>query len=222
MADSVYAGLTDEEKRARESERRKRSRQRNREQIIAARKRYHAENLERIREKGNAYYAANRERMKEKAREHYAKTSVPKTLKPKNQNPKRTPVSRKQYLAEYYRKNREVLSAKKKQYHKDCPDLHRRRNSKRRAVKRNATIGDQAEIVAWEKNWRSKKTVTCHWCSKRIKTSDAHVDHVVPLSKGGNHSVENFCVSCETCNLSKHNKLPEVWNSGLSQPLLFV
>lgn len=224
--------LTADEKKELEVCQTKRYRERHREQIKAARKRYQAENQDRLREKSNRYYAEHQERMKEQAREYHAEHRDAIAINKqqyrdrKRGGPARKrneiAVDRKQYHTKYYRENRELLSARKKKYAKDHPEVGRRKNAKRRAVKRNATIGDPAEIVAWEEKWRSKKTVSCHWCSKRIKTSDAHVDHVVPLSKGGTHSVENFCVSCETCNLSKHNKLPDVWNAGLSQPLLFV
>lgn len=46
----------------------------------------------------------------------------------------------------------------------------------------------------------------CHWCG--VKLDDYHVDHVIPLSKGGADSPANICVSCPRCNLSKNDKLP--------------
>ena len=224
MPQGVYRGkpaMTAEEKKKSEAARRKRYREKHGDQIKAARKRYHAENQDLLRAKSNRYYAENRESMKEQAREHYAKTYVPKTPQQKPE-----PVPRDKYLAEYYRTNyrtnRELILARQRQYRKDHPESHRRRNAKRRAVKKNAPIGDLAAIVNWESTWRSGKTVACHWCRKRVKTSDVHVDHVVPLSKGGAHDVENMCVACAKCNLSKHAKSPDVWNSELSQPLLFV
>lgn len=38
-----------------------------------------------------------------------------------------------------------------------------------------------------------------------------HLDHVIPWSRGGDHSAENLCVSCAPCNQSKGDKLVEEW-----------
>lgn len=34
------------------------------------------------------------------------------------------------------------------------------------------------------------------------------VDHVVPESRGGPHHIDNFVLSCKSCNSRKGNKLP--------------
>lgn len=49
----------------------------------------------------------------------------------------------------------------------------------------------------------------CVYCGK----TDAkfHLDHVVPWSRGGDHSAANLVVSCEFCNRSKGDKTPEEW-----------
>lgn len=31
-----------------------------------------------------------------------------------------------------------------------------------------------------------------------------HVDHMIPLSRGGDHNINNLVPSCGACNLSKH------------------
>lgn len=36
---------------------------------------------------------------------------------------------------------------------------------------------------------------------------DLQVDHIVPLSRGGEHSEFNFQILCKTCNLKKHNSI---------------
>ncbi len=38
-----------------------------------------------------------------------------------------------------------------------------------------------------------------------------HVDHVVPLSKGGKHHQDNLIIMRWDCNLSKNNELSEFW-----------
>ena len=37
------------------------------------------------------------------------------------------------------------------------------------------------------------------------------IDHVVPLSRGGKHEIENLLPACRSCNSSKGAKLLEEW-----------
>ena len=41
-----------------------------------------------------------------------------------------------------------------------------------------------------------------------LKDRNTHLDHYMPLSKGGAHSISNVVWSCAACNLTKNNKLP--------------
>lgn len=225
MPNSVYTKLTDDEKIKKESDRRKRYRERNREKISDARKLYHAENRERLSEKARKYYESNRDRMKAQAKAYYDKhRQLRSEQKKQYRKLNRDKIS--QQKRRYYDQNREVIVERLNKYSKTHTEVirgcGRRAQSKRRAVKRRVTIGDSKSIAMWEQQWRSKRTVVCHWCRKRVKTVDVHVDHVIPLAKGGEHTVENLCVACESCNLSKNAKSPEVWNKSLEQPLLFM
>lgn len=54
----------------------------------------------------------------------------------------------------------------------------------------------------------------CWWCSKPV-AQKYHVDHRIPLSRGGTNAPENLCIACPSCNLSKGAKLPQEWNGRL-------
>ena len=45
-------------------------------------------------------------------------------------------------------------------------------------------------------------------CDKLIPPGHRHVDHIIPLSKGGKHIPSNLAVACDKCNEHKHSKLP--------------
>lgn len=49
----------------------------------------------------------------------------------------------------------------------------------------------------------------CFYCGKPMFTY--HVDHFIPLSKGGANSPDNLVLACQFCNDSKGSKLPEEW-----------
>lgn len=49
----------------------------------------------------------------------------------------------------------------------------------------------------------------CQYCDATI--GPFHLDHVMPWSRGGAHSVENLVVSCATCNWSKGTKTLAEW-----------
>ena len=45
----------------------------------------------------------------------------------------------------------------------------------------------------------------CRYCGS--KNSPFHLDHVYPVSKGGETTINNLVTSCETCNHAKFNKI---------------
>lgn len=51
--------------------------------------------------------------------------------------------------------------------------------------------------------------VRCWWCGEPM--TRWHIDHRIPLAKGGSNAASNLCLSCADCNLSKRAKLPHEW-----------
>lgn len=118
------------------------------------------------------------------------------------------------YNSEYYRKNRDRLKAQTARYQGENRDkanawnaAYRRRNpgksrehrAKRRALERAAAVGriDYEAII-------ERDSMRCHLCGKKIRShKDLHFDHIVPLSKGGEHSMRNIACAHATCNLKK-------------------
>ncbi len=92
---------------------------------------------------------------------------------------------------------------------------HRRQVwDRRRARKMGAAIGavDRAEII-------ERDASTCYLCGKVCEEKEIHLDHIIPLSRGGSHSADNVGVACGYCNLRKHDTLTDKRPSALSGTL---
>lgn len=104
-----------------------------------------------------------------------------------------------------YHKNKEKKKAKVREWQIANPDLVRAYKQTTKAKRKSSFDGgiSGAELLKW-KNAQPK---VCHWCDKKCEQG-FHIDHYVPLSRGGLHEVKNLVISCKTCNLQKHAKDP--------------
>lgn len=96
-----------------------------------------------------------------------------------------------------------------KRWVKNNPERVRAWVNKRRALKASAFVEDVDIAVLLERDGK-----VCHICGGEIDpclswpdTSSVSVDHVKPLSKGGEHSYANCKSAHLGCNMSKGNKV---------------
>jgi 5-methylcytosine-specific restriction endonuclease McrA len=54
----------------------------------------------------------------------------------------------------------------------------------------------RSEIIARDRS-------TCHICGKRCERHEIHINHDIPLSRGGLHTRSNVHVACANCNTRK-------------------
>lgn len=52
-----------------------------------------------------------------------------------------------------------------------------------------------------------RDSFTCRYCGKRPPDTILHIDHILPVSKGGNNDLLNLITSCQECNMGKSNIL---------------
>ncbi len=90
-----------------------------------------------------------------------------------------------------------------RQWAKDNPEAMRAINSTRRALKNGAEGRYGPDDVARMLREQDRK---CNCC--RVDLSAFHVDHRIPLSRGGSNWPVNLQLLCPPCNLSKSDKLP--------------
>lgn len=119
-----------------------------------------------------------------------------------------TKDKKREYDREYRRKNAG-------RYREQSREWVRRNPEKRAAVVRCYT----AKRRSWTKSgvgaaelaqWTAEQPKRCYWCGCGCKRN-YHVDHYVPLSQGGSHTIDNLVIACGPCNLRKNAKDPLVY-----------
>lgn len=127
------------------------------------------------------------------------------------------------YYSRRYAENSDEVLEKQRRRYRDNPEVRERaleyslrwakenpekvRSTKksykaRRRAQKSGGIGG-ADLAAWL-NLQDK---VCYWCGDRCDKNH-HVDHYEPLSKGGEHEIDNLVISCPSCNLKKSSKDP--------------
>lgn len=101
-------------------------------------------------------------------------------------------AERAEYSARYRKRRPEVKRASQ----------HRRRV--RQAMGPQHTAADELHIYALSGGM-------CIYCGKRTPWDRGQIEHIVPLSRGGNNGIGNLAWSCPSCNSSKKALLIVEW-----------
>ncbi len=99
--------------------------------------------------------------------------------------------------------NPDKVAAKFARYKKRHKDKVNALNQRRRAMKLSVFVEDVNPNTLYQMHGGA-----CGICKEFI-IGDFHVDHIVPLSRGGLHSYANTQPAHAACNLSKGNKLQD-------------
>lgn len=168
-----------------------------------------ASNPEKVRKSNKESYYRNREarlasmkKYREKNRENFIEY-----LKMwRAENP--------EYATEYRAKNIEKRLEYGRLWHKINSEASRAASNRRRARIANASVGKPFTSEDVLNMWGTK----CHICDSEIDLNaprtqgvvgwelGLHEDHVIPLSAGGDHCLENVKPAHAVCNLKKSNK----------------
>lgn len=106
---------------------------------------------------------------------------------------------------EWYEQNRERAIERARKWRLKNPEARRAISKnykhKRRSIESSGITG--GELFAWT----DKQQKVCYWCGTKCAKS-FHIDHYVPLARGGLHELSNLVISCRSCNLRKNAKDP--------------
>lgn len=185
----------------------KRYEQLNKDRIRERKKAYYLKNKDRIRQRDQVFRVNNAEWIKERARRSKAKNKATLIAYNKRYNLENRERNRKSRRA-WYIKNADRILIRQREYYRKNKDKYYAKTARRRARRIAATIGDIAALNEIYRRAKSKQAIACHYCKRDIPRGQRHVDHLVPLAKGGPHSAENLVIACQRCNLCKGTKLP--------------
>lgn len=103
----------------------------------------------------------------------------------------------------YYLNNKQYFSKKNKNYRKSNSVYISLQNRKRKDLLKNYPIIKKQDISELLFRHNHK----CYYCKIDVKVGfNLNMDHVIPLSRGGTHTIENLVPSCKLCNLRKGTK----------------
>jgi 5-methylcytosine-specific restriction endonuclease McrA len=144
----------------------------------AAKKEWYAQNRERERAKRRAYYAANRERMRAQ----------------QNARRREDPEANAARCRGWYAANREAKAAAQRAWRDANPEKAKATRAANKARRRGTPFTPEARdfLVCLLRD-------PCVYCGAEATT----VDHIEPLVRGGDGSLDNLASACRSCNASK-------------------
>lgn len=152
------------------------------------------------------YYERHKEQIAEKNRQ-YRQTYPERRKAAQNKwlanNREKMQAIRRSYVSN----NRQRNLASKTNYRRKHPEKWRTYRIQRTA-RENGAEGTLTPIDI--KAQYDQQNGRCHWCGEPVG-NQYHVDHVIPLSRGGTNYPSNIVIACPPCNLSRNNKLPDEW-----------
>jgi 5-methylcytosine-specific restriction endonuclease McrA len=155
---------------------------------------WYRENLEHAQAVGRARYKANVEKYRQEGRDDY----------------RRNRSARRAQAAKRRRENLELVRAQDREIAKRWRAAHpfeasewaRVQRARKRAAKTAPVTQQQIEKLFESQKGR------CAICKRKIAMNAKHIDHINPLSKGGEHNIKNLQLTCAICNLQKRGDDP--------------
>lgn len=171
---------------------------------VAYRKQYWAENRAKLLPKKAVKRDETRAAINAYAREYYQRKRIERLAYAKAYRNANKAIIRVKMQA-WADANRDVARAANKAWVAAHPDEARYHNQLRRARKKG-NGGRLSKGIT--KTLMLLQHGKCAYCSADLNLGK-HLDHKLPISRGGLHVDENVHLTCPLCNMRKHNKTHE-------------
>ena len=161
------------------------------------------------RERNRAFVATNREAERARQARHYAanRESIDaRSAAWGRSNPDR----RREISRSFNRRNRDRRNEESRRYSALNRSAYAAASSRRRARVAAADVR-----VVTDRDWRrlcSRWDHRCAYCGIRAVLTR---DHVVPIARGGRHSIGNLLPACQPCNSQKNRRLLIEWRAAI-------
>jgi 5-methylcytosine-specific restriction endonuclease McrA len=186
----------------------------NREKVQAQQAKYKSANREKINararersdpEASRSYYLANRDRIREQQKQYRLVNGEAKRAGDAEYRAENRERLRLYHLA-YAEANREESRRRATAWMKANPERVAEIQRRRRARKRNATVG-AVDLEALWTGFCGICEAPMEWSPRRPDPLSKSIDHIVPLSKGGAHEQSNLQWAHLVCNFRKGDRL---------------
>lgn len=102
------------------------------------------------------------------------------------------------YTREYYASHKDQTRQSVRDWRSRNPDRAYEQQARRRARLVGATSEPiDREVIVLRDN------STCYLCGRILTLDEITIDHVMPLARGGSHTMDNLRVACGPCNSAK-------------------
>jgi hypothetical protein len=168
-------------------------------------KEWYWNNKEKKSEYDRKYRIENKEKRQEQKRRYYINNKE-HCLKKSRENLERNKEHYLKYRMRYYQENKERIKQRAEVWRINNRDKFNINSQRRRARKK------KTESRFIEKDWIKCKQAfnnKCAYCGK--EDNSLTQEHFIPLSKGGEYTVNNIIPACKSCNSSKQDKDFEYW-----------
>lgn len=132
-------------------------------------------------------YARHQEKRKTEARDKYAANPTPHLLA----------------VHKYQSKDRLLTNQRSSDWRNRNPEKVRQYRRERRA-----RLANNKSFYVSEKEFAKMYSSPCFKCGKK---GEIEIEHLIPVTRGGDNSIGNYVALCISCNRSKHNKTWMEW-----------
>ena len=166
----------------------------NRDKISERHKQYREKNKDKIAEQRKQHYENNKDKIAEQQKKHYEDNRD----------------KRLEQCKQYRENNKDKIAEQRKQYYSTPQgqvvafNINCRRRTREENQGSGITKEQWLEMMQYF-DWK------CAYSGEKLKKGTRTIDHIKPLSKGGEHEIWNVVPMYRPYNISKHDKDMEEW-----------